>query len=59
VRWYIGMSSTASPYYRCETCGRSFETLPELEQHKRQEHQKWSRPVTHCVWSLLAKSETS
>ncbi|PWU79754.1 MAG: hypothetical protein DLM72_15770 [Candidatus Nitrosopolaris wilkensis] len=34
------MSSTASPYYRCEVCGTSFNSLQKLEQHKRQEHQK-------------------
>ncbi|HYT01980.1 MAG TPA: C2H2-type zinc finger protein [Candidatus Acidoferrum sp.] len=33
------MSSTVSPY-RCEACGSSFNSLQELEQHKRQEHQK-------------------
>ncbi|MFZ0514077.1 MAG: C2H2-type zinc finger protein [Candidatus Nitrosopolaris sp.] len=36
----LEMSSTSSPSYRCETCGRSFNWLQELEQHKRQEHQK-------------------
>ncbi len=34
------MSSTASPSYRCEVCGASFNSLQELEQHNRQEHQK-------------------
>jgi len=34
------MSSTASPSYRCEVCGTSFTSLQELDQHKRQEHQK-------------------
>jgi len=33
------MSSTVSPY-RCEACGSSFNSLQELDQHKRQEHQK-------------------
>ncbi|MRN61290.1 MAG: hypothetical protein FIO03_04445 [Nitrosopumilales archaeon] len=36
----LEMSSTSSPSYRCEVCGRSFDWLQELEQHKRQEHQK-------------------
>ncbi|MRN40759.1 MAG: hypothetical protein FIO02_06935 [Nitrosopumilales archaeon] len=36
----LEMSSTSSPSYRCEACGRSFNWLQELEQHKRQEHQK-------------------
>ena len=36
----LEMSSTSSPSYRCEACGRSFDWLQELEQHKRQEHQK-------------------
>jgi hypothetical protein len=36
----LEMSSTSSPSYSCEACGRSFNWLQELEQHKRQEHQK-------------------
>jgi hypothetical protein len=36
----LDMSSTSSPSYRCEACGRSFNWLQKLEQHKRQEHQK-------------------
>lgn len=36
----LEMSSTSSPSYRCEACGKSFDRLQELEQHKRQEHQK-------------------
>jgi DNA-directed RNA polymerase subunit RPC12/RpoP len=36
----LEMSSTSSPSYRCETCGKSFDWLQELEQHKRQDHQK-------------------
>jgi C2H2-type zinc finger len=36
----LEMSSTSSPSYRCYACGRSFNWLQELEEHKRQEHQK-------------------
>ncbi|NAL77336.1 C2H2-type zinc finger protein [Nitrososphaera sp. AFS] len=34
------MSSTASPSYRCEMCGSTFNYLQELEEHKRLRHQK-------------------
>jgi hypothetical protein len=34
------MSSTASPFYKCDACGRTFNSLGELERHKREEHKK-------------------
>jgi len=34
------MSSTASPFYKCDACGRTFKSLGELEKHKREEHKK-------------------
>jgi DNA-directed RNA polymerase subunit RPC12/RpoP len=34
------MSSTASPFYKCDACGRTFKSLGELERHKREEHNK-------------------
>jgi hypothetical protein len=36
----LEMSSTSSPSYRCEACGRSFNWPQELEEHKLKEHRK-------------------
>jgi DNA-directed RNA polymerase subunit RPC12/RpoP len=41
------MSSTASPFYKCDACGRTFEYLGELERHTREEHNKYA--TNRCV----------
>jgi hypothetical protein len=34
------MSSTASAFYKCDACGRTFNSLGELERNRREEHNK-------------------
>jgi hypothetical protein len=34
------MSFTASPFYKCDACGRTFNSLGELGEHKLEKHKK-------------------
>jgi hypothetical protein len=41
----FGMTESQITEYRCEMCGASFETLEEVEAHRRQKHPALQPPV--------------